>query len=199
MAHNERKIYVTEVAQNLGKRVFLGLENSSQMQLQKALGTGGLGGKERPGHKYIKREWKDGKWLYWYKDAQGKLVAGKEPSLKEKEVATTERRMTESKPEPKKEEPKKESGEKSIVKFNIGDNKYEMKHAGMRTGFYKNDKPINKSEFDKAHETLSYEEKLEAHGMGRKTEEKKEPEFKSEESRKRFEGEKSYGLVKNQK
>ena len=34
-------------------------------------------GKERAGHKYVKREWKNNRWQYWYKDDQGNLTTNK--------------------------------------------------------------------------------------------------------------------------
>ena len=77
MEHTKRNVTATEVAVNLGRRTLMGLDS---MSMCKALGTGNLGGKERPGHKYIKREWKDGKWLYWYRTASGKMVTGEKPA-----------------------------------------------------------------------------------------------------------------------
>lgn len=76
MALNDRRIYHTEVSQNLKRRMFMGLEPSSQkvMGLNKALGD------ERSGHKYLyrKKNFKTGKWDYYYKTPEGKIVVNQE-------------------------------------------------------------------------------------------------------------------------
>lgn len=42
-------------------------------------------GDERENHKYVKREWKNGRWKYWYKNAADKLGFDERKALKEKE------------------------------------------------------------------------------------------------------------------
>ena len=41
-------------------------------------------------HKYVKREKRGGKWIYWYKDSKGKLVTGKKPSDKKESAEKKE-------------------------------------------------------------------------------------------------------------
>ena len=42
-------------------------------------------GEERDNHKYVKREWKNGKWKYWYEDVKDKLGVDERQALKRKE------------------------------------------------------------------------------------------------------------------
>jgi hypothetical protein len=74
-------------------------------------------GKERPGHKYKRRERdpKTQKWIYWYEDAQGKEYSS-ETKLHEKEPAKTKEQPKLTVPAKEKETPKVEPQEK-VEKF----------------------------------------------------------------------------------